>query len=65
MQIPQAQPYKVVTALNSFHGHYFWGMAATPGAKIQNGFHPMLPGFAHAGLNNIDTGFEAAIDADT
>jgi len=57
-------PYKVVTALNSFHGRTFGGMAATPQAKIQNGFHPMLPGFAHAELNNIDS-FEAAIDADT
>ena len=39
-------------------------MAATPQAKIQNGFHPMLPGFAHAELNNIDS-FAAAIDTDT
>lgn len=60
----QPNPYKVVTALNSFHGRTFGGMAATPQAKIQNGFHPMLPGFAHAELNNIDS-FEAAIDADT
>lgn len=57
-------PYKVVTALNSFHGRTFGGMAATPQAKIQNGFHPMLPGFAHAELNNINS-FEAAIDNDT
>lgn len=60
----QPSPYKVVTALNSFHGRTFGGMAATPQAKIQNGFHPMLPGFAHAELNNIDS-FAAAIDADT
>lgn len=60
----QPNPYKVVTALNSFHGRTFGGMAATPQAKIQNGFHPMLPGFAHAELNNIDS-FAAAIDTDT
>ena len=60
----QPSPYKVVTALNSFHGRTFGGMAATPQAKIQNGFHPMLPGFAHAELNNIDS-FAAAIDTDT
>ena len=60
----QPSPYKVVTALNSFHGRTFGGMAATPQAKIQNGFHPMLPGFAHAELINIDS-FETAIDADT
>ncbi|MGB0418378.1 MAG: aspartate aminotransferase family protein [Opitutales bacterium] len=60
----QPNPYKVVTALNSFHGRTFGGMTATPQAKIQNGFHPMLPGFAHAELNNIDS-FAAAIDTDT
>ena len=41
----KSSPYKVVTALNSFHGRTFGGMAATPQAKIQNGFHPMLPDF--------------------
>lgn len=47
--------YKVITALNAFHGRTFGGMAATPQAKIQNGFGPMLDGFLHGEFNNADS----------
>jgi acetylornithine/N-succinyldiaminopimelate aminotransferase len=47
--------YQVVTALNAFHGRTFGGMAATPQAKIQDGFGPMLQGFRHAEFNNLQS----------
>lgn len=52
--------FEVITAENSFHGRTFGGMSATPQAKVQNGFAPLLPGFAHAEFNSVDA-FEAAI----
>lgn len=60
----EGQRYKVISAYNSFHGRTFGGMAATPQDKIQSGFRPMLDGFAHAEINQIET-FEAQIDAQT
>jgi len=44
--------YKVITALNSFHGRTFGGMSATPQDKVQAGFAPLLDGFLHAEFNN-------------
>ncbi|MDP0501233.1 MAG: acetylornithine/succinylornithine family transaminase [Verrucomicrobiota bacterium JB022] len=55
--------YKVVTAEKAFHGRTFGGMAATPQAKIQHGFEPMLPGFAHAEFNNVQAFADAIDDA--
>lgn len=56
--------YKVVTAENAFHGRTFGGMSATPQAKIQTGFAPLVPGFVHARFNDLAS-FEAAIDDET
>ena len=53
--------YTIITAWKSFHGRTFGGMAATPQDKIQNGFRPMLPGFVHAELNDLD-GFAKLVD---
>ncbi len=47
--------HEIITANNAFHGRTFGCMAATPQDKIQKGFHPMLEGFKHADLNNIDS----------
>jgi len=47
--------FKVITAENAFHGRTFGGMGATPQAKIQNGFGPMLEGFLHAEFNNVES----------
>lgn len=47
--------HEIITAKNAFHGRTFACMAATPQDKIQKGFHPMLEGFKHADLNNIDS----------
>ena len=56
--------YKVVTAFNAFHGRTFGGMSATPQAKIQKGFAPLVPGFTHATFNDLAS-FEKAIDEST
>lgn len=57
----EAQRYTIVTADNAFHGRTFGGMGATPQAKIQGGFGPMLAGFKFAQLNKIET-FDALVD---
>ncbi len=57
----EGRRYRIVTAENAFHGRTFGGMAATPQEKIQGGFRPMLPGFRHAPLNDIES-FEKALD---
>lgn len=53
--------FTVVTAENSFHGRTFGGMSATPQAKVQAGFEPMLAGFRHAAFNDIAS-FREAVD---
>ncbi len=56
--------YKVVCAKSAFHGRTFGGMSATPQEKIQQGFRPLVPGFAFGELNNLAS-FEALIDDTT
>lgn len=53
--------YKVITAKNAFHGRTFGGMSATPQAKVQEGFGPLLEGFLHAEFNNLDS-FRELVD---
>jgi acetylornithine aminotransferase/acetylornithine/N-succinyldiaminopimelate aminotransferase len=60
----EGQCYKVITAQNSFHGRTFGGMSATPQAKIQKGFAPLLPGFEFAEFNNVES-FAKAVDEQT
>ena len=57
----EGKRFRVVTALNSFHGRTFGGMGATPQAKVQAGFGPMLEGFRHAEFNNVQS-FRAQVD---
>lgn len=58
--------YKIVTALNSFHGRTLGTLAATgqPGSAIQNNYDPLVPGFTYAEYNNLKS-FEEAVDEDT
>ena len=58
--------YKIVTAVNSFHGRTLATLAATgqPGSAIQNGFTPFIPGFTYAEFNNLKS-FEDACDENT
>lgn len=60
----EGRKYKIVTAHGSFHGRTFGGMSATPQAKVREGFGPLVPGFAHAPLNDL-AAFAAAIDPQT
>ncbi|NDV62596.1 aspartate aminotransferase family protein [Puniceicoccales bacterium CK1056] len=53
--------YKVITAKNAFHGRTFGGMSATPQAKVQDGFGPLLDGFLHAEFNNLES-FRSMVD---
>lgn len=60
----EGKRYQVLTARDSFHGRTFGGMAATPQAKIQKGFGPMLDGFDHGEINNLES-FEALVTEKT
>lgn len=55
---------KIIVSRNGFHGRTFGGMSATPQEKIQKGFHPMMPGFPVANLNDIHS-FEKLVDENT
>ncbi len=55
---------KVIVFNNGFHGRTFGGMSATPQAKIQQGFFPMLNNFPVAQLNDMES-VEALADGDT
>lgn len=56
--------YKIVTALNSFHGRTLATLTATgqPGSAIHNGFEPLVDGFKYAEFNNLKSFEEAATD---
>ncbi len=60
----EGKRFKIVCAENAFHGRTFGGMSATPKAKIQEGFAPLVDGFEFAALNDLAS-FEAAIDDQT
>jgi acetylornithine aminotransferase/acetylornithine/N-succinyldiaminopimelate aminotransferase len=53
--------YRIIGAKNAFHGRTFGAMSATPQEKIQKGFRPLVPGFAFAELNNLQS-FAEQID---
>ncbi|MBQ8924139.1 MAG: aspartate aminotransferase family protein [Lachnospiraceae bacterium] len=58
--------YKIVTALNSFHGRTLATLAATgqPDTAIQHNYDPFIPGITYAEYNNLKS-FEDACDEDT
>ncbi|KXU38204.1 acetylornithine aminotransferase [Cephaloticoccus primus] len=60
----EGQCFKVITARGGFHGRMFGGMSATAQEKIQKGFRPLVPGFAVAELNDLDS-FAAQMDEST
>jgi len=53
--------FRVITAENAFHGRTFGGMSATPQAKVQAGFAPLLDGFRHARFNSVES-FREMVD---
>ncbi|ACB73979.1 aspartate aminotransferase family protein [Opitutus terrae] len=46
---------KIICAKHAFHGRTYGGMSATPQEKIQKGFRPLVPGFAFAELNHLQS----------
>ena len=56
--------YKIVTALNSFHGRTLATLSATgqPGSAIHKGFEPLVEGFKYAEFNKLQSFEEAATD---
>ncbi len=57
----RANPWKLLTFNNGFHGRTLAGVAATAQGKIKAGFEPDIPGFVHAPLNDI-AALHAAVD---
>ncbi|MEI6232814.1 MAG: aspartate aminotransferase family protein [Planctomycetota bacterium] len=55
--------WKIVSALNGFHGRSYGGLSATGQTKLQKGCGPLLPGFSYVPLNDIEA-LEQAIDDD-
>lgn len=51
----EGQCYKIIAAKNAFHGRTYGAMSATPQEKIQKGFRPLVPGFAFAEINNLES----------
>ena len=47
--------HEIVTMKNSFHGRTLATMTATGQTKYQKGFEPLMPGFAYAEFNNLDS----------
>ncbi|MDP0491609.1 MAG: acetylornithine/succinylornithine family transaminase [Verrucomicrobiota bacterium JB023] len=47
--------FEIITFNRSFHGRTLGGIAATGQQKIKEGFDPLLPGFRHVPLNNIES----------
>ncbi len=56
--------FRIITALNSFHGRTLATMTATGQAKFQAGFEPLVPGSTHVEFNDIDA-IEKAITKET
>jgi predicted acetylornithine/succinylornithine family transaminase len=56
--------FEVVTAEGSFHGRTMAALSATGQPAKQDAFAPLLPGFTHVPLNDLDA-LEAAVSSDT
>ncbi len=56
--------YKVVTMLDSFHGRTMGAISATGQEKYHKGYLPLLPGFTHVPMNDLDA-VKAAVDEET
>ncbi len=55
-----ADRYEIITLIDSFHGRTFATISATGQEKVKKGFEPLLPGFKHVKLNDMD-GLKAAV----
>jgi acetylornithine aminotransferase len=51
---PSGVKHEVVSFQNSFHGRTMGSLSATPNAKYQKPFAPMLPGFKYGTYNDVE-----------
>lgn len=56
--------YQIVTAKASFHGRTYGALSATGQPKYQESFQPIVPGFAYADYNDLES-WQAAITDQT
>ncbi len=61
---PAGRRYRVISALNSFHGRTLATLAATGQTAHQAGFEPMPEGFDHVPFNDL-AALEAAVGPET
>ncbi len=54
--------YKIISAVNGFHGRSYGSLSATGQQKLHEGFEPMLPGFTYVEFGNIEKIKEAYDD---
>lgn len=54
--------YEIVCMRQSFHGRTLATLSATGQSKIQNGFDPLMPGFAFATFNDLESVRAAVTD---
>ncbi|KAJ3073937.1 acetylornithine aminotransferase [Quaeritorhiza haematococci] len=48
------EKHTIVSFTNAFHGRSLGALSATPSPKYQAPFSPLLPGFVHAPLNDVE-----------
>ncbi len=54
--------YEIVSMVNSFHGRTLATLSATGQSKVQKGFDPLVPGFAFATFNDLESVKAAVTD---
>ncbi len=58
------QKYGIITLKKSFHGRTLTTVAATGQEKYQKPYSPLIPGFRHVPINDLDA-LSAAVDSET
>ncbi len=53
-KIKNQERYEIITLEESFHGRTYATMSATGQERIKDGFSPLVPGFLHAKINDIE-----------
>ena len=61
-QTKGADTYTILTLEKSFHGRTLATLSATGQSKVQKGFDPLLPGFAFASFNDLESVKAAVTD---
>jgi len=56
--------YKIISALNSFHGRTLGALSATGQEKYREKFQPLIPGFSFAPFNDLSA-FSSLMDDET